>query len=493
MLLAALLAAVPAVAQVAPPAPTGSLPGAEPVVPQPGEAVALSLPEAVALGLRQNRSIRSAYLNRVVQKFNLLVAEERFVPTVSLNVGTQRDWDSVREGDSTTTDSVSVRPRVTWALPTGGSIEGGYSVAETMRRSAASVRNGASTWTITLTQPLLSGGGLDVGMAPVRQARLAEQDNVLALKGTVSDTVTSIIRAYYSFILAHRQTTIARNGLDRARSLLEVNRALIAAGRMAENEIFQTESNVANQELSVLDAENAFETARLALTTLLALSPAVTIIPAEEIRAEPVRMDLDVAQDLAFQNRPDYLSQVIGLEQARINVMLAENAALWDLNLTVGTTINQNGSSASHAARAKADSAGSSIGLNLTIPLRDRTAQAGTLSAKVSLQQAELTLEQTREQVGQQIRDAVRDVGIRWRQLELAQRARGLAEQSLDVEMIKLRNGRTTNFQVLSIENDLRAAETAELAAVISYLNALATLDQQLGTTLDTWSISLND
>jgi outer membrane protein TolC len=139
------------------------------------------------------------------------------------------------------------------------------------------------------------------------------------------------------------------------------------------------------------------------------------------------------------------------------------------------------------------DLMGSTIGVQLSIPLRDRAAQSTALGARVGLQQAELSLEQLRETVGQQIRDVVRDVSIRWRQLELARRSRALAEQSLEVEMIKLRNGRTTNFQVLSIENDLRGAETAELGAVIAYLNALATLDQQLGTTLDTWSISLND
>ncbi len=494
LLAVALLAASPAAAQYSPPVPAGAQPGVEPAREVRGPDVPLSLPEAVALGLRQNRSIRSAYLNRVVQKFALVVAEETFEPSFSLNLGAQRDWTATRSGGTTINDSALAGPAVTWRLPTGASVTGAYSVAKSMERGAAAAQNGSSTWNVALSQPLLRGAGLEVGMAPVRQARLNEKANVLSLKGTVSDTVTRIIRAYYSFILAHQQAAIARNGLVRARNLMEVNQALIAAGRMAENEIFQAESNVASQELAVLDAENAFETARLEVATLLALDPTTTIIPAEEIRAEPVNVDLSVAQDLAFRNRPDYLGQVIGLEQSRIGLMLAEDGALWDLSLKADRTgSNSGGTSAQRAVFGRPTATGSTVGLQLSIPLKDRAAQSGTLAARVGLQQAELSLEQLRETVGQQIRDAVRDVGIRWRQLELAQRARGLAEQSLDVEMIKLRNGRTTNFQVLSIENDLRSAETAELGAVISYLNALATLDQQLGTTLDTWSISLND
>ena len=493
LLLVGLMLATPAAAQFTPPTPPAAQPGAAPRPEARGPDVPLSLPEAVALGLRQNRGIRSAYLNRVVQKFSLMVAEEKFEPNFTLDVGAQRDWAATRRAGTDISDRASAGPTATLALPTGGSITGAYSVVKGMERGAKAAQEGNSTWSVSLTQPLLRGAGLDVGMASVRQARLSEKSNILALKGTVADTVTNIVRAYYTFILAHQQATIARNGLERARNLMEVNRALIAAGRMAENEIFQTESNVANQELSVLDAENSFETSRLALITLLALDPRSNIIPAEEIQAEPVQVDLAVAQDLAFSNRPDYLGQVIGLEQSRIALMLAENGELWNLNLTADRRGSRNGTSAAGAIVGHPDTMGSRIGVQLSIPLRDRAAQSTALGARVGLQQAELSLEQLRETVGQQIRDVVRDVSIRWRQLELARRSRALAEQSLEVEMIKLRNGRTTNFQVLSIENDLRTAETAELSAVIAYLNALATLDQQLGTTLDTWSISLND
>ena len=44
-----------------------------------------------------------------------------------------------------------------------------------------------------------------------------------------------------------------------------------------------------------------------------------------------------------------------------------------------------------------------------------------------------------------------------------------------------------------SFETSLRGAANQELTASIAYLNALTTLDQQLGTTIDTWKISLND
>lgn len=44
------------------------------------QALELTLAEAVYLGLRDNRGIRSAYLQRITQKFHLRVAEDSFTP-----------------------------------------------------------------------------------------------------------------------------------------------------------------------------------------------------------------------------------------------------------------------------------------------------------------------------------------------------------------------------------------------------------------------------
>ena len=68
-----------------------------------------------------------------------------------------------------------------------------------------------------------------------------------------------------------------------------------------------------------------------------------------------------------------------------------------------------------------------------------------------------------------------------------------LSRRKLDIEREKLQAGRSSNFQVLSFESDLRNAESARLNALIAYLNTQAHLDQTLGTTLESWDIDLND
>ena len=77
--------------------------------------------------------------------------------------------------------------------------------------------------------------------------------------------------------------------------------------------------------------------------------------------------------------------------------------------------------------------------------------------------------------------------------LQAARLARDLAARTLELERERLRFGRASNFEVLNFETNLRAADTQALTAQVGYLNALTSLDLQLGTTLDTWKISLND
>ncbi len=74
----------------------------------------------------------------------------------------------------------------------------------------------------------------------------------------------------------------------------------------------------------------------------------------------------------------------------------------------------------------------------------------------------------------------------------MAVRARELSEQKLAVEKEKLGLGRTTNFQLVSFQNDLVTSQKSELDVKLAYLNALKSLDTFLGTTLETWKIDYN-
>ena len=58
----------------------------------------------------------------------------------------------------------------------------------------------------------------------------------------------SAVSAYRGVLRARQQAVIAREALERARRQLEINGALVEAGRMASQDLVQTEADVANKE-----------------------------------------------------------------------------------------------------------------------------------------------------------------------------------------------------------------------------------------------------
>lgn len=456
-----------------------------PSAPVPrGPAVPLSLTDAVAIGLRDNRNIKAAYLDRVVQKFDLVVAERRFMPVAHISAQViDRRADDAGSDDTSASGGIDG----SWLLPTGATI--GFSWGR-FERLDSRTTDRTDTASVSVNQPLLRGAGLDVNLAPLRTARIQERINKLSLESTVSGVVSSIIYRYRALLQAQEEVRLAELSLERTRGLLETNRALIEAGRMAAADIVQTESELASQEVVVLGAYRRRESAQLALLQVLALDPRTNVVAEDQVKAEKLVIDLDRAVALGFDSRMDILSQRLAIDQARQTLMLAKNNRLWDVSLTASVGRREDVDPVWGAQDPRTDSA---VGLRVGIPLGDYGPKQAELRAETSLRTMQLRYEELSQAVEAQIRDAVQTVEMNWLQLEAARRARDLAARALDLQQEKLKVGRASNFEVLSFQDNLRNADAQELNARIAYLNALTALDEQIGSTLETWRIQLND
>lgn len=461
------------------------------VEPPPDDApVPLTLADAVFIALRYNRTIESAYLNRVVQRYDLRVAEDKFKPKLTLAVGADV-IRAITPNSAATTYAAAWSPTVSWLTPTGAQFTFGW--ANTV--SAGDLPSAAtSVLDLAVVQPLLRGGGTDVNRASVTVARINEQANRLALRNTLISTITTVIQAYRSFLQARDQVGIARDALARSRELLAVNQELVTAGRMAEVDVVQTEANIASNELAVVQAENSHDGARLRLLQELDIDGSTRIEPVEKLDADRVDVTYEAALGYALANRTDYLQAVLQQDVGRINLMLARDGRMWELNVRAGATFGSGQRGLRSAVeRTTDDNRNFRAGIELRIPIGDLSLEQRVVQAQIGLQQTEINLEEQRQSISISVRDAVRNVDLTWRSLALARRSRELSERKLQIEREKLRAGRSSNFQVLSFETDLNNARNSELGAIVNYLNALTTLDQTLGSTLETWQIELKE
>lgn len=473
------VAAQNANATSAPSLPSGS--SRSPLLSQ--QSTQLTLEDAVYLGLRNHRGIRSAYLQRVGQKFDLRVAQDQFNPKLLLSAKFQ---DARSQNDRGLNTALS--PTVDLLGEYGTRLSVGWTRQLDDAERAGRARSDGLN--LSVIQPLLRGAGRDVTTAPLRLAQLSEQANRLNLKASVSQSIHDIITAYRELLRSQEQLAIAQEALKRTQSLLEVNKALINAGRMAEFEIVQTQAEIAVQELGVEEAHNQLHLNRLALLHLLALDLSTPVHASEIPEAFRVTIDQQQALRLAEAQQPQYLSTLLASQQADLSLLLAKDQKRWDVSLIAGA--NQ-----LHARYDNAIGSGrtwdSYAGVQLEIPIGDLSSRQAEVHARINVEAQEINLSDARQELERAVNNAVRELNTRWRQYEIAQRATELSRRKLDIEREKLNAGRSSNFQILSFESDMRGAENARLSALIAYLNVQTQLDLILGMTLDTWEIALND
>ncbi|MGC8384707.1 TolC family protein, partial [Pseudomonas aeruginosa] len=229
-------------------------------VPLSEQVIDLSLSDAVYLGLRNNRGIRSAYLQRIAQKFDLRVAADAFNPKLAV----RGDYHRANRATEDRTRTSNVSPTATPCLAN-------MALASAWPGSSSSApptRPGASQrWPRPDRRPAVAARcGLGRHHRAASLARLSEDANRLQLKASVSQTISQVIGAYRELLRAQEQARIAREALGadpgaaRGQPGDDPRRA---NGRILE--IVQTEADAASQELNVEESTNQVDSARLAL------------------------------------------------------------------------------------------------------------------------------------------------------------------------------------------------------------------------------------
>jgi outer membrane protein TolC len=134
-----------------------------------------------------------------------------------------------------------------------------------------------------------------------------------------------------------------------------------------------------------------------------------------------------------------------------------------------------------------------SVGFSLTLPIKNRSAQADNLRAQFEMQQTQINLQVLRNQAEISIRQAMIGLVQGKAQEEAAHQAVILAQQSLDAEQKKLGVGASTFYNVVLRQRDVTTAQYAEIEAADAYAKSLVTIDEARGATLARNGISFND
>ena len=129
----------------------------------------------------------------------------------------------------------------------------------------------------------------------------------------------------------------------------------------------------------------------------------------------------------------------------------------------------------------------------MTIPLRNRAAQADYATSVIEIRQNELNFQKQVNQVRVDVQNAV--IGMQQARVryDAAVQARSLSQQTFEADKKKYELGAGTPYQVIQDQRDLASAQSSEAQAMANYSHARIALDQALGRTLDVNHISMDE
>jgi outer membrane protein TolC len=132
-------------------------------------------------------------------------------------------------------------------------------------------------------------------------------------------------------------------------------------------------------------------------------------------------------------------------------------------------------------------------GVNLTLPIRNRQAQATYQRAVLSQRQIEAQLQQMKNAAVLDVRNAFIALTQDRAQVQAASKARELQQQTFDSEQKRYQLGASTVYNVILTQRDLISAQANELRALANLVEAKANYERAVGRTLDVNRVTIAD
>jgi outer membrane protein TolC len=133
------------------------------------------------------------------------------------------------------------------------------------------------------------------------------------------------------------------------------------------------------------------------------------------------------------------------------------------------------------------------VGVNLSIPIRNRVAKADQYRSELEYRQAELRREQLRKQIRIEVRNAQYALQQSGARVQSAKKARDLAQKTFDITRQEHELGAGSSFQTLTAQRDLALAQLDFVTALTTYQKAQVELVRATGTTLEHNDIHIED
>jgi len=410
---------------------------------------------------------------------------------------------------------------------TGTTVSLGLSSVFGARQNAVSaIYNPIDTGTLSLsvTQNLLNGFGLAVNKRSFHKAQNNLRAADLTIETQAITTVSGVANLYWDLVTFNDELRVSRETLRLDTQLYQDNKKRAELGAIAPIDIIQAEADMKAAEQDVVQRESRVRQQEMILKNYITRggldNPAIAvagIVPTDHIEV-PAQEAVIPWQDLVTQaiaHRPEIEQNQISLENARLDLLGTKNNLL--PTLSVSANFANNGQAGSVNPNYNAALFGPSqpsqfllggygttldqvfsrnfpnysVAFTLTVPIRNRSAQADQITAELNYRQSEIQ--------DHQLHNSIKLAVINnWTNLRNARAAyetsvvsRKLADETLEGTRRKYALGTATILEVVTAQRDDTSRRLSEVDALDQLQAARTSMDQSLGKILDDYGVTL--
>ena len=489
----------------------------------------LVLKDFLSLVLQNSPDIQLTRLDVYTPADQYISAHSPFNPTLNLNFNAVRSvtpFSSSIAGSATggqftlpeTFNILSQSSTLSYQqlLPTGQTIAASFNAT----RSSGDSYPYPSLFGVLnfqITQPLLQNRTNLQYLTPIRVARTELLITAKQSEATISNAMAQYAQQYWDAILARENIRVDQQAMDLARKSYAHDKQALDLGALSKLDIFQSESQLAERERTLVQAQYQYTTLLDGLRRLIGadLTPEMrnteivldddpstlpdksTILPFEEALAQ------------ALKARPEAVAAAAAITVDDMNARASRDQLRPQLNLGLqggssGPGMNQlaPGSVLGTSGEGPQPGLGTTLqqmlsftyptygfSLGAVFPFHNSTAQASLADALVSRARDRYRQRQTQEQITLDVRQAIHLIELANATIQAGIRARDLARQNVDAEQEKYQLGSITAFELLDSQSRLADSESALVGAYVNYQEAYISYERATQTLLTSFGM----
>ena len=131
------------------------------------------------------------------------------------------------------------------------------------------------------------------------------------------------------------------------------------------------------------------------------------------------------------------------------------------------------------------------VGLSIDFNFRNRAANANYSQTLINEKRLGLEKARTEQVIEAQVRNALQGIQTARQRIAAAEASARAAKEKLDSEQRLYQTGESTNFLVLTRQNEYADSRRREVVARLDFNKSVSRLEQALGNTLSTHNVSV--